>query len=302
MTNKSTALRHYRYNFRKYVLLFSELSDDKNPTEKIDEDIVEIVADNTNVEILQMIGKEPENSSELKFQEEVKTIWRKFMSEGLLEKTKNAIIEKYPREGELHAEAPKINLEVQPVVTEIAKKRDQHFINTQNSAGSAIVALSAAVSMIVNQSEEALDYTKFVGYLCDAGKLLADIFYQISITRRSFITPLLNKAVKPTIEATKPDEKYLYGDKFAEQVKEAKAVEKACSQIKAIDRQPLQIKTFSGNWRNPPVRTRQVGAYQNRRIFLKNRQRKSYTTPSSSSTRSKTQSTSHKSSRTTAKK
>lgn len=48
------------------------------------------------------------------------------------------------------------------------------------------------------------------------------------MTRKAFITPLLNKAIKPTVEAAKPDEKWLYGQSFAEQVKEAKAVEKAC--------------------------------------------------------------------------
>lgn len=257
-----------------------------------------------DIEFLQLVGKEANTTSELKIQEEVKTIWRNFMSEDLPEKIKTAIITKYPREGNLYAEAPNINLEVQPVLTEIAKKRDKLFINTQNNAGTAIVALSAAVSMIVDQPEDGLDYTQFVGYLCDAGKLLSDIFYQQSITRRAFITPLLNKAVKPTIEATKPDEKWLYGQKFADQVKEAKAVEKACLQIKAAEKPKSQTKTISGNWKNPPVRHRQVGTYQNRKIFWKDRQKTSATRTSNSSysTRPKTYASHRHSSRTSTRK
>lgn len=129
------------------------------------------------------------------------------MSKGLPEKIKTSIMAKYPREGNLYTEAPKVNLEIQPVLTEIAKKCDQHFIDSQNSTGIAIVAITAAVSMIVDQPEEGLDYTQFVTYFCDAGKILADIFYQHLMTRRSFITPLLSKSVKPTIEAAKLDEK-----------------------------------------------------------------------------------------------
>lgn len=163
-----------------------------------------------------MVGKEADTASELKIQEEVKTIWRKFMSEGLPEKAKTTIIENYPREGNLYAQAPEINREIQPVLTE--KKSDQHFINTQNSAGMAIVALMAAVSMI-DQPEDGIDYTQFASYICDAGKLLADIFYQQSMTRRSFITLLLSKSVKPTVEATKPDEKWLYGQQFVKRGK-----------------------------------------------------------------------------------
>jgi len=55
------------------------------------------------------------------------------------------------------------------------------------------------------------------------------------MTRKSFITPLLNKSVKPVVDATKPNE-WLYGNKFSVHIKEAKAVERACSNIKAPEK------------------------------------------------------------------
>lgn len=78
----------------------------------------------------------------------------------------------------LCVEAPKVNLEIQPLLADIAKKRDQHFVDTQNSLGTAIVALTAAVSLVITEPEEGLDYTRFTGYLCDAAKILADTFHQ----------------------------------------------------------------------------------------------------------------------------
>lgn len=76
-----------------------------------------------DIEILQLVGKEAEPTSELKIQEEVKMIWRKFMSEDLPETVKTSITAKYPKEGNLYAKTPNINLEVQSVLTEIAKTR-----------------------------------------------------------------------------------------------------------------------------------------------------------------------------------
>lgn len=131
-------------------------------------------------DMLKMIGEDVQDEAvvQLKLQEEVKTIWRKFMSEGLPEEGKVSILKKYPWVDNLCVEAPKVNLEIQPLLADIAKKRDQHFVDTQNSLGTAIVALTAAVSLVITEPEEGLDYTRFTGYLCDAAKILADTFHQ----------------------------------------------------------------------------------------------------------------------------
>ncbi|CAL1672796.1 unnamed protein product [Lasius platythorax] len=91
-------------------------------------------------------------------------------------------------------------------MSEIAIKRDQHFLETQNYVGSAISALAAAISLILEDPEDGINQESLTEFLCDAGKLLTDVFHQQFIARKSFITPLINKEVKPTIEATNPDE------------------------------------------------------------------------------------------------
>lgn len=96
--------------------------------------------------------------------------------------------------------------------------------------------------MLLDTPEEGVEQDKFTKYLCDAGQLLTEVFYQQSITRKAFVTPLMNKAVKPTLEAAKPD-KWLYGEKFAEQVKGAKSLEKACANIKVQQKKRQALKT-----------------------------------------------------------
>ena len=154
-------------------------------------------------------------------------------------------------------------------MTEIAKKRDEHFVEIQQCVGSAIVALGGTVSLLLHDSEEGVDQIKLIEYLCDTGKLLADVFHQQSTARKSFITPVMKKSVKPLIDLMKADE-WLYGQKFAEQIKEAKTVEKAYESLKAQDKsgkKPFQRVQTQGNWRSPFVRFRQTGTTYRKQPF-----------------------------------
>ncbi|XP_011702391.1 PREDICTED: uncharacterized protein LOC105458622, partial [Wasmannia auropunctata] len=99
-------------------------------------------------------------------------------------------------------------------------------MNIQKCTGAAITALGAAISMILENPEDGLDQEKFSDHLSHVGQLLTDIFHQQSVARKSFITPLLNKSLKPTLDTTISDE-WLYSEKFRELVKEAKTIEKA---------------------------------------------------------------------------
>ncbi|XP_054001651.1 uncharacterized protein LOC128888624 [Hylaeus anthracinus] len=161
-----------------------------------------------NEGFLEMLGEHPNTKKEIsiKINEELKIRWQKWMREGYPEENKKNILEIYPRKDDLYTEAPKINIEISPVMTEIATKRDEHFAETQNCIGSAISALGAAVSMILENPEDGIDQEALMKYLCDAGKLLTDTFYQHLVARRAYITPLMSKSIRPTIDATKADE------------------------------------------------------------------------------------------------
>lgn len=73
--------------------------------------------------ILELLGEDPNNTKELPivFHSELKIRWEKWIREGFPEEDKKIILQKYPRKKEFFIEAPKINLEIIPVMTEIAK-------------------------------------------------------------------------------------------------------------------------------------------------------------------------------------
>ncbi|XP_046481806.2 uncharacterized protein [Neodiprion pinetum] len=215
---------------------------------------------------LDLLGEDPTASKEIKiaFDADLQTRWKKWMEDGYPEETKRKTLEKYPRKAELHTEAPMINPEIVTTMTDIGKKRDQHFEYTQNCVGSGISAIGGAISMILNPPEDGVDEQLLLEYLCDAGKLFTDVHHQQTVARKSFITPMLNKSMKPIIDAAKSDV-WLYGEKFAERLKEAKTVERACADLKSAEKPSDKNKTRTqGNWKHPPANYRQVGGTQKR--------------------------------------
>lgn len=217
--------------------------------------------------VLKVLGVNIEESSYkvVRYHPELVNSWSKWMKQGLPEKNKREILESYNRKSGLYTEAPKVNLEILPLLSDIAKKRDQHFLDTQNCIGTAITALGAAVSLLIDPPQVDINEEILTDYLSHAGQILTDVFYQQSIARKSFITPQLNKNIKPTVDAMLSDE-WLYGNNLKEKVKDAKEIEKACAEIK----QKVILKTGAiprsqGNLKYPPARYRQVGYLQKRR-------------------------------------
>ncbi|XP_063977186.1 uncharacterized protein LOC135162545 [Diachasmimorpha longicaudata] len=220
--------------------------------------------------ILKVLGVDLNESKfkKVKFHAELKNTWSKWVKQGLPEKNKTEILESYNRKGDLFTEAPKVNLEILPLLSDVAKKRDQHFSETQNCIGSALIALGGAISMLIDPPDDGLDEDIFTDYLSQAGQLLTDVFFQQSVARKSFITPQLNKSIKPAVEAMISDE-WLYGNDLKDKVKDVKEIAKACEQIKEKP-QPKTImrSQVQGNSRYPSTNSRQTGYHQKSRKFL----------------------------------
>lgn len=238
------------------------------PSEPIAEKIPEILNEQEVIKdnVLKVLGIDPTCTyKEIKYHPELSNTWSKWMVEGLPEKNKKEILESYNRRSDFYSEAPKLNLEIVPLLTDIAKKRDQHFTETQNCVGTAISALGAAVSMLIEPSEEGVDEDMLTDYISHAGQILTDIFHQQSVARKSFITPQLSKNIKPVVESILSKE-WLYGDNLKDKVKDIKEIDKACAEMK--EKAPLKPTAKArdqGNGRYPPAIYRQVGQQQRRR-------------------------------------
>lgn len=138
-----------------------------------------------NQEILKTLGGDPTASDKFiqKFHPELKARWEEWVKVGFPGKAKTDISEKYSCVRKIRFEAPKVNQGVP--MTEAATKRDKHFVDLQNTVGSAIAAQATAISMMLEAAPgKDVDQESFHELLSHAGQLLlTDIFYQLSVTR-----------------------------------------------------------------------------------------------------------------------
>lgn len=224
-----------------------------------------------DTDVLNILGEDPNAKPDnfLELHAEIKNRWKTWMKEGLSDEVKKNLLKKYPRKGELCTEPPKINLEIMGALAEITKKRDQHFVEIQEYVGTAIIAVGSAMSLLLKASEEEVDELKLLECLSDTGKLLAETFHQHSAARKAYITPVMKKSMKTLVDSIHSEE-WLYGDKLAEQIKEAKTIENACQNLKGTEKTPKRQfprPQTQGNWKGPSAQYRQTGTFNQRRFL-----------------------------------
>ncbi|XP_043468601.1 uncharacterized protein LOC122502551 [Leptopilina heterotoma] len=125
-------------------------------------------------------------------------------------------------------------------MTDKAQKKDNFQVKAQEKIGAAMHAIGLALSNELNRGKS-MDATA-VAFMSDAGRILADAHYNISITRRAFITPNVNRLLED-VTAGQPIESLLFGEKLSERLKAAREVEKDSRSV---------IKS-SSNGRNAPI-------------------------------------------------
>lgn len=149
----------------------------------------------------------------------------------------------------------------------LAIKKDTYQYLAQNQLGAGINAIGAALTEVLNaekSSEHTVDVSKFIERLADAGRILSDLHHDMSKTRKSFIVPRLNPIVKHIADDSSID-KWLFGEKFSESLKTAKAMEKSSKDLVkqgSGQRRSFDIETRGENRRFQLSRSRQ-GEYSN---------------------------------------
>nr|XP_034194204.1 uncharacterized protein LOC117610677 [Osmia lignaria] len=160
--------------------------------------------------------------------------WDKILRDGLSKDQKRDLQEKYPTIGNCPlTRAPKLNPEIKTALSALAGKKDHYQYLAQNQLGAGINAIGAALTEVLKAEksiELAVDSTKFIERLADAGRILADLHHDMSKTRKSFIVPGLNPIVKQIADES-PIDGLLFGEKFSENLKAAKVMEKASKDV-----------------------------------------------------------------------
>ncbi|XP_008210113.1 uncharacterized protein LOC103316712 [Nasonia vitripennis] len=166
--------------------------------------------------------------------EALATRYSEILSGGMDKEWRTSLLKKYliPSNCSL-LNAPQLNAEVKSVMSSIALKKDNYNETRQQQLGAGITAVAKALTAVLNSEEDGKNANLkalLIEHLGDGARLLADLFYELSIARRSFIIPGLSFIAKNVAESCKVDS-LLFGKDFAEKHKSAVAVEKEAKSL-----------------------------------------------------------------------
>lgn len=209
-------------------------------------------------DVLQLLGDVGTGAvEEFKFHPELVKQWKKVLSEGLSKEVKSEMLDQYPRKGNCPISTPKLNPEIEAIVNDSIKRRDKYLAADQEICGAGLSSLGEAINMIFNSDNDGIAKNDLLKLLLDSGKLMCDLFAQLTKARKAFIYPGLDKKAK-TLLGNATTGEFLFGPELSQRIKTASTVEKIGLTLKP---QPPGKKTpfraNSLNWKRPPVKATQ---------------------------------------------
>lgn len=225
-------------------------------------------------DVLQILGEDPSKKDDTgshKLHQVLASRWGHIIGHGLPKSDQMVILEQYkfPENCE-YLIPPNINPEILPILSNASVNKDSCYIQFQNHLGYGLSALGKGINFVLEDIENIPQQTRdnLLTCLSDSGKILTNLFYDLTMARRSFITPLLNKNIKSLVDKCTPTE-LIFGSDLAEKIKLAKSLETAGKELKPTP-PPAQISKY----KSLKAGGRQLkGQYRPQTIQSSNRQR-----------------------------
>ncbi|KYM94331.1 hypothetical protein ALC62_15033 [Cyphomyrmex costatus] len=241
----------------------------------------------------ELFGADSEDLVEHVWNEHVIAKWRELSSKGMQADERTVLLKKYsPLETLAFLKAPSLNPECKSALKNNSIiKRDEFNAKDQDQVGIALCAFGEAISDFLKpelQLSLSSETRSAIVKVHEGAKILADLFYRLSLSRRAQIKPAFNLLAKTTVDVI-PADSLLFGTSFGEEIKKASAMEKSSKDIvktplviqkKVLQpiKQPGQVAASKeGNARAPAPRTkpavaRRAGASSsNRRVSYRSR-------------------------------
>lgn len=180
---------------------------------------------------LQALGEQQQGTEKvLQLHPVIKNRWKSILANGLDKAEKVILLDKHLPPGNLATlKAPIVNDEVLKAIPPNTQNKDKFQQNNQNQLGRGITALGAGINILLTNND--IDKNSVLTLLSESGKILTDVHFHMSLTRRALITPTVNKTIGD-ISKTAPVEELLFGADLTERIKMAKAVEKSIGDIR----------------------------------------------------------------------
>lgn len=242
----------------------AEEKENKSPTKS--DKVEEVTLDEESREAL---GEVPfaESENEVILNKDLIDRWKYWIEKGMKKEEKDKLKLQYKYKGtNCLLLAPKLNPEVSAALSPTARTRDKYFMSSQECLAAATTALGQGLTVLLrNKGPE--DRPAILQNLADAGKLLTDLLYQSSKSRRAYIVPAMDAMFKEVLEESKPDS-MLFGADLNQKMKAAKSYAKSGKELQGQKNHPSAKKAFkkqsSGNYRGQSSRGRARQGHKSR--------------------------------------
>ncbi|XP_028157575.1 uncharacterized protein LOC114350832 isoform X1 [Ostrinia furnacalis] len=184
-------------------------------------------------DILQLLGDAPKAEATLgpAIHKDVANRWQEILAKGLQKDVKDQIMQQYsvPNNCDLLV-APTLNPEVKAAIRDVMVKRDSALMYQQKQLAVAISALGTAVDSILSNETSK---QKILKPISDACRILCDIHFHETKTRRHFVITSINTELKDSLVNTVRNDQ-LFGDNITEKIKTAKSIQKSGEALKTV--------------------------------------------------------------------
>ncbi|CAG4981672.1 unnamed protein product [Parnassius apollo] len=187
-----------------------------------------------------MIGEPYLKKNSLEINSKLAELWQSLITKGLDKESKRGIVEKIPCMTNCTLNAPKLNHEITAILSSNARTRDIKLSEKQDQIGLVISNLNIVLSDLIKKKDK-----ENIDVISDSIRLLCDLHYMESATRRAVILPGLNKNMKEALDETQITN-FLFGGEISSVLK----------RLKDLERSKKGLLTPLSYWRpSPPMST-----------------------------------------------
>lgn len=217
-------------------------------------------------DILKIMGKDltPDQNASFSLHDQLVSIWQSILSTGLKKPDAQSLLNAYQVSGKINfLKPPELNPEVKAALSKQSILVDASYVEMQNQLSKGLLALGKSVSTILLDLDNTPDQFKgdFLTNLCDSGRILANLFHRISVTRKNLLVPGL-KISKELADDCLPGE-FLFGSNLTQKLDTAKSLLSLSKDLKL----PVSQNRPSSSKPATTVRRTQKGRGGNVRSF-----------------------------------
>ena len=189
------------------------------------------------IETLELLGEVKKEEKGPEIHEALTTRWTEILKSGLDKEIKAGLMKKYltPKNCDF-LKAPATNPEISNIMLKFNITKDGFKQERQQQLSTGITAVGETLTAVLNTNDDqpfADVRALIIEKLGDAGRILTDLFHELSLRRRASILPGLNSTAKKVAESSDIDN-LLFGTDYSERLTIARNVEKEGKNIMKV--------------------------------------------------------------------